>query len=106
MNSNYKLQVILPNGVSFFKKKGDYFGEIALVIDSKRTADVKSSDFTLCEIFTRESYEMLKKEFLDVGKRLKEGLNHLKLSETDRYVKNIKKTFLAPLQEDDVFYFF
>jgi hypothetical protein len=51
----------------------------------------------LCEIFTRESYEMLKKEFLDVGKRLKEGLNHLKLSETDRYVKNIKKTFLAPL---------
>ena len=26
--------------LNFFQKKGDYFGEIALIIDSKRTADV------------------------------------------------------------------
>ncbi len=45
--------------LNFFKKKGDYFGEIALIIDSKRTADVQAVDFTICEMFTRESYNGL-----------------------------------------------
>ena len=64
--------------LNFFQKKGDYFGEIALIIDSKRTADVQAVDFTICEIFTRESYNNLKTEFPDIGHRLKEGLKQYK----------------------------
>ncbi len=40
-------KIVLKNGedpskppINIFLKKGDFFGEIALIIDSKRTADV------------------------------------------------------------------
>jgi signal-transduction protein with cAMP-binding, CBS, and nucleotidyltransferase domain len=49
-----------------FIKKGEYFGEIALIIDSKRTADVISVDFTICEKFSRERYEKLNLEFPEI----------------------------------------
>lgn len=64
--------------MEFHKKKGEFFGEIALIIDSKRTADVQSMDFTICEVFTRESYDNLKNEFPDINRRLREGLKHYK----------------------------
>lgn len=57
--------------INIFLKKGEYFGEIALIIDSKRTADVIAVDFSICEVFTRENYINLKHEFPDINKRLK-----------------------------------
>jgi len=35
-------------------------------------------DFTICEMFIREDYNLLKHEFPDISKRLKQGLKHYK----------------------------
>lgn len=37
-------------------------------------------DFTICEMFSRESYNLLKQEFPDINKRLKDGLKHYKIN--------------------------
>ena len=49
--------------ISIILKKGAYFGEIALITNSRRTSDVRSLDFCVVEIFTKNEFEKLKKQF-------------------------------------------
>ena len=53
-------KVIINPETIIMLKKGDYFGEIALIINSKRTADILTVDFTICETFKKVHYEELK----------------------------------------------
>ena len=46
-----------------FLKKGAYFGEIALISQSRRTSNVKSADFCILEVFSKKDYENLKFDF-------------------------------------------
>jgi CRP-like cAMP-binding protein len=49
--------------ISIVLKKGSYFGEIALITNSLRTSDVRAMDFCVVEIFNKEDFDNLKKEF-------------------------------------------
>ena len=49
--------------ISIILKKGSYFGEIALITNSLRTSDVRAIDFCVVEIFKKEDFDNLKKEF-------------------------------------------
>ncbi|KRX03617.1 Cyclic nucleotide-binding protein [Pseudocohnilembus persalinus] len=93
-----------PNNPPFtqFLQKGSYVGEIALIIDSKRTADVQAIDFTICEIFTREHYNRLKIEFPDINKRLKDGLKHYKMNKIQEIGMTLQQKFLKNLEIEDI----
>ena len=47
-------------------KKGDYFGEVALITNLKRTTTIKSVDYSTVAYLTRENFESIKKEFPQV----------------------------------------
>jgi hypothetical protein len=46
--------------------RGEFFGELALLFNSKRTADVVSMDFTTCEVMYKSDYEELMDRFPQV----------------------------------------
>ncbi len=46
-----------------FLTKGAYFGEIALISQSRRTSSVKAADFCILEVFSKKHYENLKYDF-------------------------------------------
>jgi voltage-gated potassium channel len=66
------------NGTSFnfILKKGEYFGEVALISNSRRTSDVNAVDFCLLESLHQNDYKRLQIEFPGIKKRLKQGLNN------------------------------
>ena len=109
MNGIAKIVIKTENSnkpsLQIFLKKGEYFGEIALIIDSKRTADVQASDFTICETFNRENYEMLKKEFPDVNKKLRQGLKHYKLKQSARLCSTLQSRLFTNFQQDHVYFY-
>ena len=59
-------------------------------------------DFTICQTFSRDSYLQLQEEFPEVKFRLKQGLNHYKMSQVDRIVQAVKKQFCSTLSYDEV----
>lgn len=59
----------------FFLKKGEYFGEVALISNSRRTANVNAVDFCLLETLHKNDYNGLQVDFPGIKGRLKQGLN-------------------------------
>ena len=53
---------------------GTYFGEIALITNLKRTATVKSVDYTTVAYLTRDTFEAIKKEFPQVYLNFKNNI--------------------------------
>lgn len=54
-----------PNEKQFtaiFLERGAYFGEIALISNSKRTVDVNAFEFCILESFNKDDYESLAKD--------------------------------------------
>lgn len=59
----------------FFLKKGGYFGEVALISNSRRTANVVAVDFCLLESLHKNDYKSMQVDFPGIKRRLKQGLN-------------------------------
>ena len=57
-------------------KKGNYFGEIALITNLKRTTTIKSVEYSTIAFLTRESFESIKKEFPQVYINFKENIKN------------------------------
>lgn len=71
-------------------KKGDYFGEVALMANSKRTFDVNTFEFSIMFTFSKADYDSLKDEFKDIGPRLKSGLKYYKNTHMDSLIQILK----------------
>jgi len=59
-------------------EKGNYFGEVSLISNSKRTFDVNAFEFCILYTFSKTDYDSLRNEFKDIGPRLRSGLKHYK----------------------------
>lgn len=60
----------------FFIEKGGYFGEVALISNSRRTANVGAVDFCLLESLHKADYFSMQVDFPGIKRRLKQGLNN------------------------------
>jgi CRP-like cAMP-binding protein len=79
---------------TFQLKKGAFFGEVALLTQTKRTSDVVAIDFCVLESFTRESFQQLQIVFPDIYDRLQIGFSHYKVKAIEILVKNLQKNEL------------
>lgn len=79
-----------PNPLKIMLKQGAYFGEIALISNSRRTSDVVALDFCTVEMLTKSQYEKLQLDFPDIGPRLKAGLKHYKIQHMSMIMDALK----------------
>jgi len=71
-------------------EKGNYFGEVALMSNSKRTFDVNAYEFCILYALSRNDYNSLKVEFKDIGPRLRSGLKHYKNTQMASLIQILK----------------
>jgi len=92
-----KKPIVQPDGQTIIKfekiylEKGSYFGEIALIANSKRTTDVNAYEFCILDTFSKTDYNNLKIEFPDIGPRLKGGLKHYKNNHSGKLINILSK---------------
>jgi len=72
-------------------KKGDYFGQEALMVHSKRTFNAIAIEFCLLSSFSKGDYEELESEFPGIGPRLKSGWRHYKNTKMGHLVEMLGK---------------
>jgi len=71
-------------------EKGSYFGEVALMSNSKRTFDVNAFEFCILYTFSKTDYDNLKNEFKDIGPRLRSGLKYYKNTHMSLLIQILK----------------
>ena len=69
-----KASIKVNGKIVSFKNQGEFFGEIALLSSSRRTADVEAEDYCFVEVFTRKSLNKLEKTFPGIKNRIGKGL--------------------------------
>jgi len=74
-----------------YLEKGAYFGEVALLSNSKRSFDAAAYEFCLLYTFTRADYENLRREFKDIGPRLRSGLKHYKNTHMSTLIHSLQR---------------
>ena len=75
-------------------RKGSYFGEIAVVLGQKRTANVRAR--TVCDLFV-----LVQKDFIDAFSRFPEVLANMKKKASKTIAENLKKDAGAATGPDD-----
>ena len=55
---------------------GNYFGEVALMTNMKRTCTVKSLDYTTLACLSKEDFVKAEDEFPSIYMNFREGMNH------------------------------
>jgi len=76
------------------KEKGNYFGELALIANSRNSYNANAFEFCILYTFARSDYDGLKKEFTDIGPRLRTGLRHYKNSHMEEMIQIMKNLTL------------
>lgn len=84
-------------GFSVVLTDGSFFGELAQITNSKRTADIRALDFTVCDVLTKEDYMDLLDLFPSMKNKLKDGVNRMKNTKIDVILEVMKR---VPLCED------
>lgn len=72
-------------------RPGDYFGEIAMIYESKRTAQVMSVKYSTLAKLTQHRYRELITEVPEITKDLKEGIFKIKDRNKQFLIQNLEK---------------
>jgi CRP-like cAMP-binding protein len=88
-------------GFSMSMGPGSYFGELALITNSRRTATVRARDFVVCDVLTKEDYNDLLIAFPSMKNKLRDGVNQMKNTKMDVIIETIKRVPLFNECTDD-----